>query len=122
MAAFGVKYYCDHRWTSGCLEEAVIKREYAFDKVRAVYSLELSTGRHRMACNHATAKNTFTSAPGDVVAALHPAADMYLRKRLRANPKEVSRVLLSDLAQYLRRTTSLHCSYPVASLLTQPPS
>ena len=113
MAAFGVKYFCDHRWTSGCLETAVIKREYAFDKTRAIYSLELSTGRHRIACNHATAKTTFTSAPGDVVAALHPAADMYLRKRLRANPKVVSRDLLLELAQYLRRTTSLHCSYPV---------
>ena len=78
MPAFGWKYFCDHRWTSGCLETAIIRREYKFAPNRAVYSLELSTGRHRMACNHAIAKNTSRSGPHEEVASLHPSTGLCL--------------------------------------------
>jgi len=114
MKSFGYRYFCDHRWRCGCLETCTIRREYAFDPLKSVYSLELTSGRHRIVCNHYTTYNTSTSAKGEDIAGLHPAVDMFLRQTIRADPKITYGKIVVKLSTYLRVETGLHCSYPLA--------
>ena len=112
LDAFGYRYSCDHKWSSGCLETAFIKREYAFSSTRSIYSLALSRGRHRIACNHSNCGNTTHSCPNEKIAKMHPAVDMYIRKEIRNNPKITYRKLEAGLAIHIRSATGLHCSFP----------
>jgi hypothetical protein len=114
MKAFGYRFYCDHRWLCGCLETCTIRREYAFAPTEAVYSIELTTGRHRLVCNHLTTYNTTQSAKEEDVAGLHPAVDMFLRQTIRANRTVTFGEIQKQLVTYLRAETGLHCSYPLA--------
>ena len=114
MKAFGYRFYCDHRWLCGCLETCTIRREYAFEPTKAVYSIELTSGRHRLVCNHLTTYNTTQSAKEEDVAGLHPAVDMFLRQTIRANRTVTFGEIQKQLVAYLRVETGLHCSYPLA--------
>ena len=112
LGAFGYRYKCDHKCSSGCLETAAIYREYAFSSTRSIYSLELTRGRHRIACNHCNSGNTTQSGPKEKIAKMHPAVDMYIREAIRNNPKTTYRQLEAGLSTYLRSATGLHCSFP----------
>jgi len=114
MKAFGYRYYCDHRWLCGCLETCTIRREYAFAPTKAVYSIELTSGRHRIVCNHLTTYNTTQSAKDEDVPWLHPAIDMFLRATIRADRNVTFGEIQKQLGTYLRKETGLHCSYPLA--------
>ena len=77
MPSFGVRYHCDHFRISGCEEYLTVRREYELDPSREIYSIELSTGLHRMACVHLPTYNNKNIT--GIAPALHPAADLYLR-------------------------------------------
>jgi hypothetical protein len=114
---FGVRYHCDHFRTSGCPIKMVIMRDYAFDPDKDVYSICISKGHHRVACNHSPSYNCGGTHQ---YPALHPMIDMYLRLKVAAAPQGRHGYVLADirvdLIDHLRHTTALHCEYKHAGI------
>ena len=115
MKRFGVRIACDHQVASGCPEWLEIYREYHVDPSRALYSVSMSNGMHRHACNHCHVHKSKCSAPGTVVPVLHPAIELYLLKRVRGSvgkPPLSYAGIEGDLKQHLRVSPFIHCSLP----------
>jgi len=114
MARFGFRVPCDHKDRSGCDEWLEIYREYDLFPDRAVYSVGMSNGVHRIACNHCFARARAGSVLGVQVPALHPAIELFMRLKVRdcaegGHPRLTMTRLLPMLTKHLRETTFLHC-------------
>jgi hypothetical protein len=117
MKQVGIQYLCDHHRLSGCEVVLQVMREYTAYPDVDMYSIKISKGWHRMACNHVAAKNTKF---GEVLPALHPVVDMFIRKKAQGNAskstnKPIATVLSrieNELVNHLRSTPVLHCDWP----------
>ena len=115
MPRFGVRFRCDFTRVSGCDQWLEIGREFAMDHQRPLYSLRLSNGMHRHACNHFHSRHQERLDPESVLPALHPAVDHFIRGRVREavgqDPVTYSK-LAPLLKEYLRDTQFVHCGLP----------
>ena len=123
LPRFGVRYVCDHSRLSGCPEWLEIYREHLGAEGKHLYSVSMSNGVHRLACNHTHVRKSTTSPTGVVVPALHPAVAQYMLGQVRARDEPGSltyRVLEKGLKDYLRRTKFLHCGLPLPGMVGSP--
>ena len=115
MGRYGVRYKCDFARVSGCEAWVEIAREQAMDPSRPLYSLRLSNGLHRHACNHFHARHQERSDPNCVVPSLHPAVDHFIRVQVRkavgSDPVTYAK-LGPKVKEYLRVTRFVHCGLP----------
>ena len=114
MGRFGFRVPCDHKEHSGCDEWLEIYREYKLFPEAAVYSVAMSNGVHRLACNHCFARPTDRSALGVWVPSLHPAIELFMRLKVRecaegGHPRLTMTRMLPMLTKHLRTSTFLHC-------------
>jgi len=114
MARFGFRVPCDHKDRSGCDEWLEIFREYEMYPNAAVYSVAMSNGVHRLACNHCFARPTDRSAAGAWVPSLHPAIELFMRLKVRecaegGHTRLTMTRMLPMLTKHLRTTNFLHC-------------
>jgi hypothetical protein len=116
MTEFGSKFVCDHFRTSGCPIEMIVMRAYdEYPHDQHVFKICMSTGHHRLACNHLRTKNRDMNAP---FPSLHPHIDMWLRQKVQgsvsnSNPLKPNKVM-EEMKVELRAVTALHCDYPEA--------
>ena len=113
---FGYRYQCDYSHVSGCGEWLEIFREHALYPDRPVYSITMSNGVHRHACNHCTTRVSERSNPLDVVPALHPAVVEFIRKAVRDRKGKAPltySVLEPDLKFHLQTAKYMHCDLPL---------
>ena len=115
MARYGVRIKCDFARVSGCEAWLEIQREQAMDPTRPLYSLRLSNGVHRHACNHFHTRHKERSDPNCVVPSLHPAVDHFIRVQVRkavgSDPVTYAK-LGPKVKEYLRVTRFVHCGLP----------
>ena len=114
IGRFGFRVVCDHTDRSGCDEWLEIHREYDLFPEAAVYSVTLSNGVHRLACNHCLARPNDQSAHGTEVPALHPAIELFMRVKVRecaegGHPRITMTRMLPMIGRHLRETSFLHC-------------
>ena len=113
---FGFRYLCDYSHVSGCGEWLEIFREHALYPDRAVYSITMSNGVHRHACNHCTTRGSDRSDPADSVPALHPAVVEFIRTEVRerkGKPPLTYSVLAPALKVHLQTAKYMHCGLPL---------
>ena len=112
---FGFKVNCDQEHRSGCAEWLAIYREQQLYPDRPVYSVSMSNGVHRLACNHCHRKVNERSGGGKLPT-LHPAVELHMRMKVRENYASGHGALSAGsympvLLEHIRTTKFLHCSH-----------
>ena len=115
VTSFGFKVYCDQEIRSGCMEWLAIHRELHLYPDSPVYSVAMSNGVHRLACNHCLRKVNDRCGPGKLPT-LHPAVELHMRMKVRENYANGHGALstgtyLPMLLEHARTKRFLHCSH-----------
>ena len=112
---FGFKVTCDQDIRCGCMEWLAIHRELQLFPDRPVYSVAMSNGVHRLACNHCLRKTNDRCGAGKLPT-LHPAVELHMRMKVRENYSSGHGALSAGtymplLLEHVRTKIFLHCSH-----------